>query len=168
MRALGRALQRGLRGSTPGWILLVLPASLGLVACGAATPLGPVTSSGPGRPSASPNGPSTTTSPLRVSIPPDGIALAAYGYGNGPVRQFSLPRGAVLVSKVDQANNVAAVLSRPAPEAVADYLRRALPAAGFTIGADDRATLTLTFSGHGWTGDFTAGNGTSAVLLRPS
>jgi hypothetical protein len=141
-------------------LLLVLPACLGLVACGAAT--------GSGSDSSSPPRPSVTPSPVTVSIPADGIALAWYGYTNGPVQQFSLPRGSELVSRVDQANNVAAVLSRPAPEAVADYLRRALPAAGFAITADDRAALTLTFSGYGWTGSFTAGDGTSAVLLRPS
>jgi hypothetical protein len=103
-----------------------------------------------------------------VSIPADGVALAAFGYTNGPAEQFSLPRTSSLVSKVDQANNVAAVLSRPAPAEVGDYLRRALPATGFTINTDDRAAVTMTFAGYGWTGSFTANAGTSAVLLRPS
>ena len=105
---------------------------------------------------------------MRVSIPPDGVALAAFGYANGPVRQFSLPRTSSLVSKVDQANNVTAVLSRPAPVEVAEYLRRALPATGFTIDRDDQAAVTMTFEGYGWTGSFTANAGTSAVLLRPT
>jgi len=147
MRVRGRAL------------LLVLPACLGLISCGAALP----TRTGSSGPSVSPSGPS-----LQISIPADGVALAAFGYTNGPVVQFSLPKTSSLVSKVDQPNNVAAVLSRPPPAEVADYLRRALPATGFTIDQDDRATVTMTFDGYGWTGSFTANAGTSAVLLRPS
>ena len=147
MRVRGRAL------------LLVLPACLGLVSCGAALPAGEAGSSG----SSSPSGPT-----VQVSIPGDGAPLAAFGYTNGPVAQFSLPKTSSLVSKVDQPNNVAAVLSRPAPAEVADYLRRALPATGFTINTDDRAAVTMTFDGYGWTGSFTANAGTSAVLLRPS
>jgi hypothetical protein len=147
MRVRGRAL------------LLVLPACLGLISCGAALPTGrgsSGTSVSPARPT------------VQVSIPADGVALAAFGYTNGPVAQFSLPRTSFLVSKVDQPNNVAAVLSRPAPGEVAEYLRRALPATGFTISQDDRATVTMTFDGYGWAGSFTANAGTSAVLLRPS
>jgi hypothetical protein len=147
MRVRGRAL------------LLVLPACLGVISCGAALP----TETGSNPPSVSPARPS-----VPVSIPTDGVALVAFGYTNGPVAQFSLPRTSSLVSKVDQPNNVAAVLSRPAPAEVADYLRRALPASGFTINKDDRATVTMTFDGYGWTGSFTGNAGTSAVLLRPS
>jgi len=105
---------------------------------------------------------------VQVSIPADGVALAAFGYTNGPAAQFSLPRASYLVSKVDQPNNVAAVLSRPSPAEVAEYLRRTLPATGFTINQDDRATVTMTFDGYGWTGSFTGNADTSAVLLRPS
>jgi hypothetical protein len=147
MRVRGRAL------------LLVLPACFGLISCGAALPTG-TESSGP---SVSPSGPTA-----QVSIPGEGVPLLAFGYTNGPITQFSLPRTSVLVSKVDQPNNVAAVLSRPAPAEVADYLRRALPATGFTIEQDDRAAVTMTFDGYGWTGSFTANADTSAVLLRPS
>jgi hypothetical protein len=147
MRVRGRAL------------LLVLPAYLGLISCGAASPSG----SGSSGPTASPSGPTA-----QVSIPGDGAPLEAFGYTNGPVTQFSLPRTSLLVSTVDQPNNVAAVLARPAPAQVADYLRRALPATGFTISQDDRATVTMTFDGYGWTGSFTANAGTSAVVLRPS
>jgi hypothetical protein len=148
MRVRGRAL------------LLVLPACLALVSCAAGLPTG---GDGSSRPSVSPSSPT-----VQVSIPPDGVALGAFGYVNGPVAQFSLPRTSSLVSKVDQANNVAAVLSRPAPGEVAEYLRRALPATGFTISRDDRAAVTMTFDGYGWTGSFTANADTSAVLLRPS
>ena len=59
---------------------------------------------------------------------------------------------------------VAAVLSAPSAPEVAAYLRRTLPAAGFTIPADDPAQDTLTFTGRGWAGSVTAG----AVLLRPT
>jgi hypothetical protein len=68
---------------------------------------------------------------------------------------------------VDQPNNVAVVLSSPSPTEIASYLRRALPAAGFTITADSPAANTMTFEGGGWSGSFTADSRASAVLLRP-
>jgi hypothetical protein len=101
------------------------------------------------------------------SVSAEGVTLAALGYLNGPIEQFSLPRTAVVTAKVDQPNNVAVVLSSPSPAEVATYLRRAVPAAGFTITADDSAAQTMTFTGNGWTGSFTGDNRVSAVLLRP-
>ena len=71
----------------------------------------------------------TASSARPPSIPPDGITLAALGYLNGPVQQFSLPRTAVITAKVDQPNNVAAVVSSPSPAEMRSYLLRALPAA---------------------------------------
>jgi hypothetical protein len=107
-------------------------------------------------------------SPARPpSVQVDGVTLAALGYLNGPIEQFSLPRTAVITAKVDQPNNVAVVLSSPSPAEVASYLRRALPAAGFTITAEDTAAKTMTFTGNGWTGNFTGNSRASAVLLRP-
>jgi hypothetical protein len=106
-----------------------------------------------------------------VSVPADGVTLAAFGFTNGPVREFSLPRSAVLAAKVDQANNVAVVLSSPSPSKVADYLRRSLPVAGFNLRYDQSGTMT--FDGYGWAGSFTSTDNTartgasSAVLLRP-
>jgi hypothetical protein len=106
-----------------------------------------------------------------VSVPADGVTLAAFGFTNGPVREFSLPRSTVLAAKVDQANNVAVVLSSPSPSEVADYLRRSLPVAGFQLRHDESGTMT--FDGYGWAGSFTGtdnpgGTGaSSAVLLRP-
>ena len=50
-----------------------------------------------------------TALPPSVSVPADGVTLAAFGFTNGPVREFSLPRSTVLASKVDQANNVTVV-----------------------------------------------------------
>jgi hypothetical protein len=112
--------------------------------------------------------PSPTTSAARPpSIPSDGITLAALGYLNGPVRQFSVPRTAVIRAKVDQPNNVTAVVSSPSPAEMSSYLRRALPAAGFVITADSPAANTMTFTGQGWSGSFTGGERGSAVLLRP-
>jgi hypothetical protein len=93
--------------------------------------------------------------------------LAAFGYLNGPVTQFSLPRNAALVAAVDQPNNVTAVLSTPPPAEVAAYLRRALPAAGFTILSTDASGSAVTFAGHGWRGSFTSDARASAILLRP-
>jgi hypothetical protein len=104
-------------------------------------------------------------------VPADGVTLAAFGFTNGPVREFTLPRSTVLAAKVDQTNNVAVVLSSPSPSDVADYLRRNLPVAGFNLRYDQGGTMT--FDGFGWAGSFTgidhpAGTGaSSAVLLRP-
>jgi len=127
-----------------------------------------------------PSGPSETTIPTPTSSassspagtarpsPVDGVTLASLGFRNGPVQQFTLPRTALLSASVDQTNNVTAVLSQPPPADVADHLRQALPATGFTITADDPGGLALTFAGHGWTGSFTASEATSAILLRPA
>ena len=114
------------------------------------------------------NLPPPTVSPAQPpSIPSDGITLAALGYLNGPVREFSLPRAAAIRAKVDQPNNVTAVVSSPSPAELSSYLRRALPEAGFQITADSPAANTLTFTGHGWSGSFTGDDRASAVLLRP-
>ena len=126
-----------------------------------------------------PTGPSGTATPTPTAsagpggvgtaepVPADGITLAALGFLNGPVQRFTLPRTALLSAVVDQPNNVTAVLTQPPPADVADYLRRVLPATGFTVTADDPDGPTLTFAGHGWTGSFTASGTTSAILLRP-
>jgi hypothetical protein len=106
--------------------------------------------------------------PTAVTVPADGVTLQSLGFLNGPVEQFTLPRTALVSAAVDQANNVTAVLGAPPPTDVAAYLRRALPATGFTITAEDPEALALTFTGHGWTGSFTASAATSAILLRPA
>jgi hypothetical protein len=111
--------------------------------------------------------PPTVSAARPLSIPSDGITLAALGYLNGPVRQFSLPRTAVIKAKVDQPNNVTAVVSSPSPAELSSYLRRALPEAGFLITAESPAANTMTFTGHGWSGSFTGDERASAVLLRP-
>lgn len=111
--------------------------------------------------------PTTTAAAPEPSIPPDGITLAALGYLNGPIQQFSLPRTAVITAKVDQPNNVTAVVSSPSPKELRSYFLRALPAAGFEITADRPETNTMTFVGHGWSGSFTGDDRASAVLLRP-
>lgn len=128
-----------------------------LVVAGCGAPTRPE----PGRPS--PTGPSPV-----VTVPADGLALREFGYTFGPLDAFSLPRDAVLVTSVDQADNVTAVLARPSAREVAAYLRRALPLAGFTVTGDDAAGSTLTFTGQGWDGSFTGDDGSSAVLLRPA
>jgi hypothetical protein len=116
-----------------------------------------------------PDDPTPTAPPsVAASVPADGVTLQSLGYLNGPTAQFSLPRTAVLQAAVDQTNNVTAVLASPRPAEVADYLRRALPATGFIVTADQPDVDTLTFVGHGWSGSFTATGTTSAVLLRPA
>jgi hypothetical protein len=67
---------------------------------------------------------------------------------------------------VDEPRAITVVLSAPAPREVADHLRQALPAAGFTVTGDDRDGATMTFSGFGWSGDFTGAGSVSAVVLR--
>ena len=111
-----------------------------------------------------PRGRRRTTVP---TIPADGVSLQALGYLNGPVEQFSLPRSSVLTARVDQPNNVTAVLSGEPATEVAGYLRRALPTTGFTIVDDNPDGLAMTFTGYGWTGSFTGNETTLAVLLRP-
>ena len=106
-------------------------------------------------------------SPAPVRVPADGLLLRSFGYSFGPLDSFSLPRTTQLVTAVDQADNVTAVLAAPPAADVADYLRRALPAAGYTV-TGDAGDATLTFAGHGWTGRFTGGQRSSAVLLRPA
>ncbi len=103
-----------------------------------------------------------------VTVPADGVTLRSLGYLNGPAEQFTLPRTALVSASVDQPNNVTAVLSSPPPAEVEAYLRRALPATGFTITADGPDASALTFAGHGWIGSFTASDATSAILLRPA
>jgi hypothetical protein len=124
---------------------------------------------GAGQPPVTPS-PSPSAGPTAAAgtVPADGVTLRSLGFLNGPVQQFTLPRTALLSAAVDQTNNVTAVLSQPPPADVADYLRRALPATGFTITADDPGGSALTFAGHGWTGSFTASTATSAILLRPA
>jgi hypothetical protein len=112
--------------------------------------------------------PPTVSAASPPAIPSDGSALAALGYLNGPIQQFSLPRTVRITTKVDQPNNVVAVVSSPSPTVVTSYLRRALPAAGFEITADNPEANTMTYAGYGWSGSFTAHDQVSAVLLRPS
>ena len=73
-----------------------------------------------------PAAPTASSALDRHLFPPTAVTLAALGYLNGPIQQFSLPRTAVITAKVDQPNNVAAVVSSPSPAEIASYLRRAL------------------------------------------
>ena len=140
------------RGAAGSLLLLLV-----LTGCGGADPTAP----------ARPDGPVTApATPAPAPVPSDGLPLTAFGYASGPAG-FSLPRSTRLSAAVDQADNVTAVLSAPAPPEVAAYLRRTLPGAGFTL-TDDPGGTTLTFRGRGWTGSVTSGSGTTAVLLRPA
>jgi hypothetical protein len=100
-------------------------------------------------------------------VPADGISLKLLGYTNGPVAAFSLPRNALVTTSVDQPNGVTVVLGSPSATEIAGYLRRALPASGFVVTADNAETATLTFTGYGWQGSFTGTGDSSAVILRP-
>lgn len=155
---VGRLRAPGGPGRWTAPVVLLLPlVLLAGAGCGAAPGPAPVP---PPSASAAPD-PS-------VSVPADGLPLRAFGYTSGPLDTFSLPRSTVLVTSVDQPDNVTAVLSAPSAVELAAYLRRALPAAGFTVTAGaEGAGPTLTFAGRGWTGSVTGAGGTAAVLLRP-
>lgn len=144
--------------------MLILPAAVLLTGCGA-TGVDPDPSPSPTGSVTTPT-PSASTSPSDAPIPDDGVGLGAFDIQNGPP-QFSVPRGSVASSVVDQPNNVVLVLSAPAPVEVAAYLERNLVRTGFTITDADGDDSTLTFAGHGWSGSFTAGDGASGILLRP-
>lgn len=98
----------------------------------------------------------------------NGVTLTELGFVHGPRDAFSVPRTAVLTTRVDQPNAVTLVLAAPPPTDLFTYLQRALPAAGFGITAENREATTLTFAGRGWTGSFTAVDSSSAVVLRPT
>ena len=132
---------------------------LALGGCGAAEDLPSEPS-----PSAWASSAAPTASP---SVPDDGITLAGLGFVNGPRDTFSVPYAAQVTDRVDQPNAVTVVMSAPPAAEVAEYYRRALPAAGYTITAADAATSTLTFTGQGWEGALTGSDGRSAVFLRP-
>lgn len=125
----------------------------------------------PAAPAVAPKPTPAATSPAPVRLPDDGVLLRDFGYRFGPVGSFSLPRTSVVAAAVDQADNVTLVLSAPSPGDVTAYLRRALPAAGFTVTAGGSSGSTLTFAGNGWagsvTGDLTGGSAATGVLLRP-
>ena len=142
---------RRARQASAGLALTVL---LALAGCSAGTPL----------PAASSPAPSAEPS---VVAPADGVSLAALGLTHGPVSRVFLPATVQASTRVDQANNVTLVIQRPAADELAGYLRRTLPASGFTVTADNPATTTLTFAGFGWTGTFTGDAAASALLLRP-
>lgn len=88
------------------------------------------------------------------------------GFTYGPLGSFSLPRTVAISTRVDQPNAVTVVMAAPSLSSLADYLRRALPAGGYVITAQDPAG-TMTFTGQGWTGSVTGGDGVAAVTLSP-
>ena len=98
-----------------------------------------------------------------TQAPPDGVLLSDLGFTNAPPG-FSVPRDAVIEERVDSANNITVVLSAPPGEDVAAYLRRHLPAMGFTITADAGGSLLFESAVHD--GAFTLTDGLSALSLR--
>ena len=106
--------------------------------------------------------------PPPVVVPADGVSLAMLGLTRGPVDRVYVPRSVLVSARVDQDNNVTLVLTSPSATDLAAYLRRTLPANGFTLTADDAASATLTFAGFGWIGTFTGSPRASALLLRPA
>lgn len=139
-----------------------------LLALAAGCEVAPSAGAGPapaGGSAVAPDAPSA--SEASRGVPADGLSLAALGFSNGPTFAFSVPRGAVIIDRVDQPNEVTLVLSAPGPAGVARYYRRTLPSTGFAIEQDAAGEDTLTFSGHGWRGAMTGSGSRSAVFLRP-
>jgi hypothetical protein len=114
-----------------------------------------------------PDLPSAPPPAATASVPADGLSLRGYGFTNGPVDAFSLPRDVTVSTRVDEPSGVTVVLSYPSASLVAAYLRRTLPRTGFVVTADARSGAALTFTGYGWTGSFTGTGDDSAVVLRP-
>lgn len=149
--------RRGRVGAAAAFVVLL---GTGLLAgCGAAD----VSDPGPSRSTSA-----SASATAEPSIPTDGLTLRELGFTNGPVDAFSVPASSLITDKVDQPNAVTVVMSAPDTPTLAAYYRTALPAAGFTVTADDRANGTMTFAGHGWTGVLTGSDTASAVALRPS
>jgi hypothetical protein len=113
-----------------------------------------------------PDGPQPPTSTVTRALDL-GITLRELGFANGPIDAFSIPQSAVVITGADQPTGVTLVLADPPAAQLANYLRRTLPAEGFVITRDDRATTTITFTGYGWHGTFTGAQDTSGILLRP-
>lgn len=105
----------------------------------------------------------TMTVSAPAEAPADGVLLSDLGFVNAP-EGFSIPRGADIEQEVDSANNVTVVLAAPAGDEVADYLRRNLPAMGFTITADANGSLLFESALHD--GAFTVTGELSALSLR--
>lgn len=111
----------------------------------------------PGEPEPSP------TAHLTAPVPDDGVLLGDLGFRHAP-EGVSIPRGAVVSERIDQANNVTLVMTAPPGTELAGYLRRTLPEQGFEIIADDNNSLV--FTRGRWDGAFTTEAGYSALTLR--
>lgn len=97
------------------------------------------------------------------TAPAGGVLLADLGFDNAPTG-FSLPRGVVIEQRIDAGNNVTVVLTHPAGDAVADYLRSHLGGMGFTVTADANGSLLFESATHD--GAFTVTGDLSALSLR--
>lgn len=113
---------------------------------------------------AGPLPPEPTAPASSVSIPSGGRTLRELGFRNGPIDRLSAPADAMLHLRVDQPNVVTLVFSQPAAPALLTYYRAALPAAGFTIGADGGGGLR--FSDAQWDGSFASGTDLAGLTLR--
>lgn len=110
--------------------------------------------------------PAPSPTPLASTVtaaPEDGTLLSSLGFEHAPAG-LSIPRGAIIAERTDSANNVTVVFTSPTGVEIADYLRRNLPALGFTITAD--ANNSLLFEGGPYQGAFTATGALSALSLR--
>lgn len=106
----------------------------------------------------------------RPSIPAGGRSLETFGISNGPNDSVSLPADAVVTAESDQASLVEVAVSKPTPRQMDRYLKRTLPASGFTIEKHRRSANTpaISFTGRGWSGKFTGHGSRSGLTLRPA
>ncbi|WP_036925399.1 hypothetical protein [Acidipropionibacterium thoenii] len=133
---------------------VVLVATGALAGCGA-----------PGSPVSSGSSTAASSAPVPAgsSAAADAVTLRALGIANGP-DGFPVPEGLIVSEQVDNPNNVTLVIDSFQGESTYQFLRRRLPAAGYTIGDD--ANQSLVFSGKGWQGAFTVSQEVAALTLR--
>ena len=114
-------------------------------------------------PQLSPSPTPSVTAGVLTEAPADGVLLSEIGFRHAPAG-FSIPRDAEIEERVDSGNNITVVLSSPTGDEVADYLRRNLPAMGFTVTADAGGSLLFESAVHD--GAFTVTGELSALSLR--
>ena len=114
-----------------------------------------------GTPSPSPSVPS---SPAAVSQPSGGVSLRQLGFSNGPVDTVFLPTSVTVTRRVDQVNVTSAFGPAADGPSVVAFLRRTLPAAGWTVDTDAGGSLLFHDAGHD--GAFTQSADLWALTLR--
>lgn len=91
---------------------------------------------------------------------------------NWPDEDFPIPPGVSVQAKGQDANEIGIVLVGSTPEAIADFYRSALPAAGYQITEDNsvsvggRQIVGMHFQGNGYNGELAVVTGHVAISLE--